>query len=132
MSDSRQPLLHSSNRSPSPNPAYNPSAPPPDYSHSQQHNIHHNNYQASSQQHNNSQTQHHGSTRQYVPVPVAQQYNPGTTTPYHTCINDEPHNIRTDLTLSGVLCGILLFPIGLACMLTWLSRRCTKCGTRFS
>lgn len=116
MSDSsRQPLLR--NDPLSPIPPYNPASAPPAYDH----HTHTNNTSAS----------YHS---QPVPLPIAQQHQHSvisTTTPYPPCINNQPHSIRTDLTLSGVLCGILLFPIGLACMLTWLQRRCTKCGMRF-
>lgn len=112
-----------------------PSAPPPAYSH----------HDPAAPSHQQIQSYHQPSSA----AAVAARSNPNNTHPaavlvpmpanrsvnippdYQPCVDGFAHKIRTDLTLSGVLCGILLFPIGLACMLTWLERRCTKCGRKF-
>jgi len=40
-------------------------------------------------------------------------------------------SLEEHMTLLGILCGILLFPIGLICCLTLTERKCTNCGAKF-
>ncbi len=48
------------------------------------------------------------------------------------CAAGGGHEIREEFTACGLVCGILLFPIGLICCLTMKDRTCLRCGMKFS
>lgn len=47
-------------------------------------------------------------------------------------IDGFPHELDKEYTLSGLLCAILCFPIGLICCMYWRQRVCVKCGQKLN
>lgn len=53
----------------------------------------------------------------------------GTLTPI--CVA-QGHQLHTEFTLGGVLCGVICFPIGILCCCVMRQHRCARCGQAFS
>jgi len=47
------------------------------------------------------------------------------------CAAGGGHEIVDEFTACGLVCGIVLFPVGLICCLTMKDRTCMQCGMKF-
>ncbi|EIM90084.1 uncharacterized protein STEHIDRAFT_92810 [Stereum hirsutum FP-91666 SS1] len=47
----------------------------------------------------------------------------------HRC-NQGDHDVTTSFGLCGIVCAILLFPIGLMCLVIDTEKKCARCGAR--
>ncbi|KZV69031.1 hypothetical protein PENSPDRAFT_581602, partial [Peniophora sp. CONT] len=53
---------------------------------------------------------------------------------YHTpvlirCAQGE-HEVTTTFGLCGIICAVLIFPLGLICLCLDSEKKCARCGTR--
>jgi hypothetical protein len=47
------------------------------------------------------------------------------------CAAGGGHSIVEEYTACGLVCGIVMFPVGLICCLTMKDRTCMACGMKF-
>lgn len=77
-------------------------------------------------------------TNEFVPPEATKVIPPPTKQVPSSSSSSQPicatkgHDLTTEFTLGGVLCGVLLFPIGLICCCVMRQHRCKRCGTSFS